>query len=290
MRTNISFIVLAAALMAAVVFSGPVQAQRLSLAERVTKLEQDMQGHNNAQGNIDLVNQINALQAQVQTLQGQVEELRHQVDEAKSRNKEQYIDLDSRIGRLEGRGGPAAGAAAPNGGPAANNAPLQDITLGGSATAAPAPNAPAQVTQAPDAGTPAAPATNPADEKSSYDQAFAALRDGRYAESARRFQGFIAQYPNSELTPNAYYWLGESYYVTQNYPISLETFQKLLGLYPNGQKTPGALLKIGYCQYEMKQWDQAEATLNQVIQKFPDTQEAHLAQGRLRALKLEGRR
>src|SRR3569833_2041934 len=98
----------AAALMAAVSFCAPAQAQRLSLAERVAKLEQDAQGHNNTQANIDLVNQINALQSQVQTLQGQVEELRHQLDEARSRNKDQYIDLDSRLGRLEGRGGNAA--------------------------------------------------------------------------------------------------------------------------------------------------------------------------------------
>jgi TolA-binding protein len=78
--------------------------------------------------------------------------------------------------------------------------------------------------------------------------------------------------------------------VTQNYPISLDTFQKLLAQYPNSQKAPDALLKVGYCQYEMKHWDQAEATLNQVVQKYPDTTVARLAQGRLRALKLEGRR
>ena len=74
-----------------------------------------------------------------------------------------------------------------------------------------------------------------------------------------------------------------------NYPISLSTFQKLLAQYPNSQKAPDALLKVGYCEYEMKQWDQAESTLNQVVQKYPDTTVARLAQGRLRALKLEGR-
>ncbi|HEX6834444.1 MAG TPA: tol-pal system protein YbgF [Rudaea sp.] len=281
----------AAALMAAVVFSAPLHAQRLSLAERVAKLEQDAAAHNN-QGSIDLVNQINALQSQVQALQGQNEELKHQLEELKSRSKEQYIDLDSRIGRIEGHGPAPAGAPAAA---AANNGQLQDITLGS--------NAPPATQQTPNAMTPppsnatlasAAPppqsVADPADEKASYDQAFAALKDGRYAESARRFQAFIDQYPNSELAPNAYYWLGESYYVTQNYPISLDTFQKLLARYPNGQKAPGALLKVGYCQYELKQWDQAEATLNQVVQRYPDTQEAHLAQGRLRALKLEGRR
>ena len=282
----------AAAVLAAVAFAGPAHAQRMSLAERVTALEQQAQSHGGAQGNIELVNQINALQAQVQTLQGQVEELRHQLDEMKNRSKEQYIDLDSRIGRLEGRN--PTGAAPPlNANP--NNGSLPDVALG--AQSAPPPPPPQAVEDQamasnlpPDRGATPPLAASPEDMKAAYDQAFAALKDGRYAESARRFQAFIQQYPNSELTPNAYYWLGESYYVTQNYPISLDTFRRLLSQFPDSQKAPDALLKIGYCQYEMKQWDQAEATLNQVVQKYPNTTQSSLAQGRLRALKLEGRR
>ena len=245
----------AAALMAAVAFSQPAhaQAQRLSLAERVAKLEQDAAGHNGGAN----------------------------------------IDLDSRLGRLEGRGGNAG--VAPAAAAAPNNGQLQDLPLGGPAPAnaappPPPPQAQGRADAAPPAMTAmATPPPNPADEKADYDQAFNALKDGRYAESARRFQAFIGAYPNSELTPNAYYWLGESYYVTQNYPISLDTFQKLLAQFPSSQKAPDALLKVGYCQYEMKQWDQAESTLNQVVQKYPDTTVARLAQGRLRALKLEGR-
>ena len=281
MRKNTRWIqVLAIAVIA--VSASPAYAQRLSLAERVEKLEQ--QAHGNPQGSIELVNQINALQAQVQSLQGQVEELHHQLDELKSRSKDQYIDLDSRIGRLEGRNPAGPAAAAPGN---ANNPQMQDIQLGAPA-AAPPPTVggnPGPANSQP-ASTPVPPPA-PEDAKSAYDAAFSALKDGRYAESARRFQGFIEQHPNDDLTPNAYYWLGESYYVTQNYPISQDTFRKLLAQYPNSQKAPDALLKIGYCQYEQKQWAQAEATLNQVLQQYPNTTVANLAQGRLRALKLE---
>jgi tol-pal system protein YbgF len=262
----------------------PVHAQRLSLSERVARLEQQ-QG--NAQANIELVNQINALQAQMQNLQGKLEELQHALDETRNRSKEQYLDLDSRLGRLEGRNpaaSPAPSAPAPVG-------QLPDVSLGGPgaspATAAPSGATAAANPAAAAAAASAPPAASAEDPKSAYDQAFNALKDGRYAEAARRFQAFIEQYPNHELTPNAYYWLGESYYVTQNYPISMETFRKLLALYPNSQKAQDALLKIGYCQYELKQWSQAEATFNQVLQKYPNTVVANLAQGRLRALKLE---
>jgi tol-pal system protein YbgF len=278
-----------AAFVAAVAFFSVIpapsaHAQRMSLAERVDRLEQQQ---NTAQGSVDLVNRINDLQSQVQALQGQNEELKHQIDLLKQQNKDVQADFDSRIARLEGRA-PAAG---PNNS-ASTGTQLQDMQLGtpGPANAPPTRDAPPPARDVPPpANVPPsnAPPANPADEKAAYDQAFGALKDGRYAESARAFQSFISQYPTSELTPNAYYWLGESYYVTQNYPVSLDTFNKLLGQYPNSQKAPAALLKVGYCQYELRQWDSAEATLNQVVQKYPGTQEANLAQGRLRALRLE---
>ncbi len=279
----------AAVLAAVAICTAPLQAQeRLSLSERVARLEQQA---NPQGGAVTLVNRIQDLQAQVQTLQGQVEELQHALDEARQRNKEQYIDLDSRLARLEGRA--PAPAAAGSAGTATTPQP-PDVNLGGpGGTTAPATPAaaPDTLTDADRAagGTPAA-AADPAAESSTYSEAFGALKDGRYAESARRFQGFIDQYPNSELAGNAWYWLGESYYATQNYPIALEAFQTLLARYPNSQKAPDALLKVGYSQYELKQFAAARDTLDQVVQRYPDSTVARLAQGRLRALATDAAR
>ena len=298
-----------AAFMAAVAaFAGPAQAQRLSLAERVDRLEQQTSGK--AEGSaVDRVNQMSALQSQVQALQGQVEELKHALEQSQQRAKDQYIDLDSRLGRIEGRAPDSAPAAAAAGAAAQASQP-PDIDLGNPSSSSPPPAASvgsltpsdqaaaplgevigeAPVAAAEDIGaTPTTPG-DPAAEFASYNEAFQALKDGRYADSARRFKSFIDQYPNSELSSNAYYWLGESYYVTQNYQVAEQSFQTLLQRYPKSQKAPDALLKTGYSQYELKQWDQAEATLNQVVQTYPDSTAARLAQGRLRALTLETRR
>jgi tol-pal system protein YbgF len=280
---------------AAVAFAMPAQAQRLSLAERVAHLEQQLADQGGAGNAVEMVNRNSALQAQVQQLQGQVEELRHEIQQMQQRGRDQYIDLDSRLGRLEGRapvgatGEAESGAAAP---------PLQDIQLGATPPPAPplvpaTPAAPAISATDPadlptDSDLSAAPVADPAAEKAAYDAAFGALRDGRYDESARAFQAFVQQYPNSELAGNAYYWLGESYYVTQNYQLALEQFQTLLARFPNGQKAPDALLKVGYSQYELKQWEQAQATLDEVVRRYPDTTVSRLAEGRLRALALEG--
>lgn len=300
-----------AALVAAVVASvAPAHAQRLSLAERVDRLEQQAQPGGQSGGAVDLVNQISSLQSQVQALQGKVEELQHALDQASQRNRDQYVDLDSRLGRIEGRApgsaAPAADAAAaaaaasqqpPDidlGSPSTLSAPASAPAVAGNLTeadrAAMPPDAAAAAGTPPDAAAAAATPGDPADESAAYGEAFQALKDGRYAESARRFQAFIEQYPDGSLTGNAYYWLGESYYVTQNYEIAEQSFRTLLQRYPDSQKAADALLKTGYAQYEMKQWDQAEATLNQVMQQYPDTTVARLAEGRLRALKLEARR
>lgn len=296
-----------AALMAAVTFPVFAQGGRLSLAERVTRLEQEQaQGASNAQ-TVELLNRISQLQTEVQSLRGLVEQQSYEIEALKKRNRDQYLDLDSRLARLEA--GAPAGTPAPTGQdlPAHlpdNAEPLVDDPA--PSVTAPTPGlvmeepevrAPVdgQVSSTPLAGSeaPAAvsePIANPADERRMYESAFDALKEGRYAEAARRFQGFLNSYPNGEFAPNAHYWLGESYYVTQNYQIALDSFQRLLNSFPSSAKAPDALLKVGYCHYELRQWAEAEATLNQVVERYPDSTVSRLAQGRLRALRLENRR
>ncbi|MDE2245506.1 MAG: tol-pal system protein YbgF [Xanthomonadaceae bacterium] len=278
---------LAAALVAAVGVPVARAQERASLADRVSALEQQQARAN--EGTLSLVNRLQNLEQQVRDLQGQIEQLQHQQQESDQRQKDQYVDLDSRLSRLEGK---PLGAA-----PASSVNPARSMSAGapvpaptGSATVAPPPaaDAPVPPPALAAAAVPAAAPVNPAAaEQTAYDHAFQALRDGDYAESARRFRAFMAQYPGSTLAPNADYWLGESYYVTQNFQVSLQTFQGLLARYPGSPKAPDALLKVGYCQYELKQWAAARTTLEAVVAKYPNTTVAHLAEGRLRAIRLQ---
>lgn len=269
---------MAGAIASAMLFAVPALAQdsRLSLADRVTRLEQ--QAQNQDQGGVGMVNQMQALQAQMRQMQGQIEELQHELQELKDSNKAQYTDLDSRIGRLEHGAGGNAAANAGN----ANAAPA----AAGSANAAPAAPAAAETKggKGNDAKAPAAAAADQAGAQAAYDTAFKALRGGDYVQASRGFRTFIQQYPDSPLTPNAYYWLGESYYVTMNYPVAAEAFQRLLSQYPQSDKAPDAMLKLGYSQLELKQPDQGKATLKSVTTKYPGSKAAGLAQERLRRL------
>lgn len=293
---------MAAALVAAASVSSAYAQGRLSLSERITRLEEQAQGQGQAQTTVDLLNRLNELQVEVQTLRGLVEQQAFEIESLKKAQRDRYVDLDSRINRLEGGGaGSQPQAAAPMDAmpvqpPAEGQLsaePLTTITESIDTPTEPA-SAPALATESP---VSAEPAPAPLDatatgggEQQAYDEAFAALRDGRYAESARRFQSFLAEYPDGELADNASYWLGESYYVTQNYRIALETFNDLLSRFPDSAKAPDALLKVGYCHYELKEWAQAEQVLNDVVRRYPEQTVGKLAQGRLRALRLEGQR
>jgi tol-pal system protein YbgF len=261
----------AGAIASATLFGLPAIAQdtRLSLADRVARLEQQSQAQ---AGTTTLVNQVNDLQQQVSQLQGQIEELQHQNQQLQDSQKAQYADVDSRLGRLE------KGGAAPQGQPASAAQPAPSAMQPPASAQAAAPAA----ASASSASAPTQPASG--DQQAAYDTAFKSLRAGDYVTASRGFRDFLIKYPDSPLAPNAYYWLGESYYVTMNYPVAIEAFQRLVKQFPQSDKVSDGLLKVGYCQIELKQQDAAVATLKQVTTKYPGTKAAGLAQERLRRL------
>jgi tol-pal system protein YbgF len=273
---------MAGAIASAMLFVLPVFAQdsRLSLADRVSLLEQRAQ--NKDQSSMAMVNQLQQMQSQLQQMQGQIEELQHQLQQLQDKSKDQYIDLDSRVGRLEAASktgaAPVPGGSAPaTTGTAAPGAVSAGTAAAGS-TAAPVARAlPAK------SGKPLSAADNAA-AQAAYDTAFKTLRGGDYVGASRDFRKFIEQYPDHPLTSNAFYWLGESYYVTTNYQVALQAFQHLLSQFPQSEKAPDALLKVGYCQYALKQVPAAKATLEAVISKYPGSNAASLAKERLRRI------
>ncbi|HSD16993.1 MAG TPA: tol-pal system protein YbgF [Thermomonas sp.] len=260
----------AAVLLVAMLGASPlVFAQRASLADRVAALEQRAAGD---QGATELVNQLGQLRAEVQALRGQIEELQQQLEQAKQGQRSQYLDLDGRLNRLEG-GTPAASSPPPASSPSASSAPI------------PATSSGAVVPSEPVAGAMAG-----MDERSAYNFAFEALKGGDYVESSRRFRDFVGAFPGGQYAPNALYWLGESYYVTQNYALAGDQFRSLLDRFPTHDKAPGALLKLGLAQYGLKQYADADATLRQVLQRYPNSDVARTADDRLRAMQITGAR
>lgn len=251
------------ALAAALVAAAPAHAQRASLADRVAALEARAA---TPAVSVELLNQIEQLRRELQALRSQVEELQQQNEQLRNSARVQYLDLDGRLQRLEGGGAPAAGAP-----------PLTDVP-------APAASAAPVGSAGPTAG--AAASAPVAGEQASYDAAFAHLRAGDYAAAARAFEAFLRDHPAGAYAPNARYWLGESYYVTQNYRLALPQFQAVVEQYPQHDKAPGALLKLGLTRQGLNESEAAERTLREVTQRYPGSDAARTAADRLRALEL----
>ena len=257
---------------AALVAPTTAHAQRVSLADRVARLELQS---SNTQAQQDLLNQMEQLRTEVQSLRQALEQLQHENQQLQQRNRDQYLDLDGRLNRLEGGVPPAVPAAATGATPAARPA----------ATAARTVTAPATADSPRVHGDPGSLA-QVGDERAAYDIAFTALKEGRYDQSAELFQAFIDTWPAGVYAPNALYWLGESYYATRNYKLAEQQFQALVGRYPTHDKASGALLKLGLSQFGGGQVREAQATLEQVIGRYPNTDAARIAGDRLRSIQV----
>ncbi|RZA30171.1 MAG: tol-pal system protein YbgF [Lysobacteraceae bacterium] len=255
---------------AALVAAAPAQAQRVSLADRVSALETAAA---NDRGNTDLLNQMGQLRTELQQMRALVEQLQNENEQLKQTGKDQYLDLDGRLNRLEGGAMPALPAAT-------SAAPVAPPLAGATAAAGTAAERPPSVHG--DVGAMA----QSGDERAAYNVAFDALKAGNYADAAQLFLSFLELYPDGAYTPNALYWLGESYYVTQNYQLAGQQFRTLLERYPTHDKASGALLKLGLAEYGLGKVDDAERTLNEVVTRYPGSDVARTADDRLKSMQL----
>jgi len=253
------------------------------------------------QDQADLVYQVQELREEIRQLRGLVEMQQRELENVQRRQRDQYLDLDQ---RLRARAGAQVNDRPPGDG-GLQTAPVEPVVE------APQNQAPitapvASIAQAPEVRDPidserevatlSSPPIAPVreleqpteSEQTLYDRAFADLRDARYAAAAEGFAEFLRAYPDSELAPNAQYWMAEGYYVTRDFPTALGLFEQLLESYPDSSKRADALLKIGFSHFEMRQWNQARAALEQVRSEHPNTTLARLAEGRLRDMRMAG--
>ena len=83
------------------------------------------------------------------------------------------------------------------------------------------------------------------DPATSYEAAFSKLKNGNYVAAQEGFSKFLSIYPNHSLSPNAKYWLGETYYVREKFTEAAKQFAEAYQKYPKGPKGPDNLLKLG---------------------------------------------
>jgi tol-pal system protein YbgF len=126
---------------------------------------------------------------------------------------------------------------------------------------------------------------NHAPARESYERYIATFRQGNLDAALQGFSQFLTQYPNSELAPNAQYWLGECYYGKRDYRRAIEAFDRVRAAYPSSEKVPAALLKKGFAYLALKDPNRASSVWRQVVDGYPRSPEAGKALEKLAQLK-----
>lgn len=121
-----------------------------------------------------------------------------------------------------------------------------------------------------EAAYPPAPALPVNDPVGLYEQAFSYLRDKNYDQAEVVFTDFLGRYPEHDLAPNAKYWLGESYYVRNDFERAARIFAESYQKYPKGPKGPDNLLKLGMSLAGLGKSEDACLTYGQLQKEYPN--------------------
>ena len=240
-------------------------AQESNLSERIEKLERTM----STAGLIDLVEQLESLQKEVRFLRGQVEQLQFELQKTTT----------SRV---------AVGAVPAIGTGESEEDESSVIDGGRRQTLLPEESSSLSV-DPPDAsvGGEEEASLSEVDRESVYREAFALLKEGKYQEAIEGFNLYLSGNPNGKYSDNSQFWLGEAYYVLQNYAVAIEQYNQLIQDFPKSKKSGHAMLKIGYCYEKLGDVNKAIETLEDLGKRFPDSAAARLGRTKIDKLRPE---
>lgn len=254
----------------------PAQAASdYELRNRLEALEKSVQSLRNSGGGpaseAKLGVRISEVEEEVRMLRGMVEENQYRNDRLAKDLKTLSDDLTYRLQALEAAAPmpgippvtgeappPAAEPSAPPAPPASTGRTMEDVV---GEVSGDIPTAP-----------PAAPVNVPAMKFSSpqehYSHAFTLINRAQYDEAEQVLRSFTQQYPKDNLSGNAYYWLGETYYVREKFLEAADAFRQGFEAMPAGQKAPDNLLKLGMSLGKLDKKDQACVVLSQLQVKY----------------------
>jgi len=119
-----------------------------------------------------------------------------------------------------------------------------------------------------------------------YRSAYEDYMRGNYDLASQGFRDYMTRWPDTELTDNALYWIGECLDAQGEPEEALTIFTQVLEDYPTSDKAAAAQLKKGLLYLKMGDQAQGVVHLQYVVYEYPGTREADLARERLRSLGL----
>jgi tol-pal system protein YbgF len=137
----------------------------------------------------------------------------------------------------------------------------------------------------PAASTSIAAPIDPVAENHDYNAAYGLFKSNKQQASITAFQDFLTKYPGSTLAPNAYYWMGVSYYALKDYKNAVNSYLTSASKYPSSPKAPSALMGAAICYQHLNDNAAAKKALKQLIKQYPDSNLVPRAKKHLARLK-----
>ncbi len=118
-----------------------------------------------------------------------------------------------------------------------------------------------------------------------YKEAYETYLRGDFEGARRKFEAFLKQYPNVELSSNAQFWIGETYYQKKDFEKAILEYEKAISKYPESSKIPAALFKQALSFLELGDKTNARNLLRRVIERFPHSEQSEMAKKKLETIK-----
>lgn len=185
---------------------------------------------------------MSVIESELRRLTAQVELMQNQLNQIQADATRRFGDIEFRLTELEGGDVSQLGQTAPVGGQ--------------------------PVTTVPQTGTQVA-ATS-VSEQGALDRAVNDVQQGRFDQAEQNLIVFLRDYPNSPLTGDAYYWLGESRFVRGNHAEAARAYLDGYQTAPQGSRGAHNLFKLGVSLGRLGQLNEACQTLRQVRAQYPN--------------------
>ena len=117
-----------------------------------------------------------------------------------------------------------------------------------------------------------------------YSAAYNDYLMGNYDLAVAGFQDFLANYPDSEYSDNAAYYMGDAFSIQHHSELAVQAFDQVINLYPKGDKAPSSYYKKALALQQIQKHSEAVETFNSLMSLFPDSHEASLAARELERL------
>ena len=251
------------------------QQQEQQARERLSDLESKLDEHDFLVGELIKTEEEATLDTRhlLEKLERTSSMLREQIEQTRSSTQRRDQDLSIRVKAIEARidnmiNRPRSGAS--------------QVKTPATAPPRPVPNQkdkesiPSSKTQSTPKGS------GVENEASAFRSAYKVYLNGNYNRASAEFKRFVKHYPSTALTPQAFYYLGQSLYVQKQYDPAQQALRHVLSNYPNTKYRSQALYKLGQIMMETDNRSKAQELWNQVIQDYPDSPDASNAKEQLK--------